>query len=593
LTLVPSKTETDISMQHGADLIVTLAASLSAAVVLGYITQRLRLSPIVGYLLAGHFVGPHTPGFVANHQIADELAEVGVVLLMFGVGLQLHFRELLAVKRVAVPGAVVQSLGATVVTAAVVRGLGWSWGSGIVFGLSLSVASTVVLIRVLSDHGKLQTLTGHIAVGWLVVEDLFTVLVLVLMPSLTSLGATYSDVGWTVLVTIAKVAALVALTIVLGNRAIPWALGRVAATFSRELFTLAVLAIALGIAVGAAIAFGVSTPLGAFLAGLVVGRSDYGLRAASEALPLRDAFAVLFFVSVGMLLDPHVLVASAGLLGAALAIVLVGKPIAALLIVRLLGLPLAVSLPVAVALAQIGEFSFMVSTLGRQLGLLPGGAAQVIIATAILSIVVNPALFRLAATADTWVARRPTLSRLLNGRVQRSDERAGPSPDAAEPTTDGRAIVVGFGPVGKIVTRLLRENGINVTVIELNPETVRKLRQRGIAAVYGDAVRRDTLEAAGVARARAFVVSTQIDGVIEAVRIARQINADVRILVRVGRLTDVALVRRAGADGVFAGEAEVALAFTEEIMRRLGATADQIDRERDRAHRQLFGELNG
>jgi K+:H+ antiporter len=574
---------------HSLDLIFTLAGSLGAAVVLGYVTQRLRLSPIVGYLLAGLLVGPYTPGFVANRGLAEQLAEVGVVLLMFGVGLQFHFQELLAVKRVAVPGAVVQSATATVVAAVVAHGFGWSWSSGLVFGLSLSVASTVVLVRVLSDNDALQTATGHIAVGWLVVEDLFTVLVLVLLPAMSGSGGSLPQVGWTIGLTIAKVGGLVACTVVLGRRAIPWALDRVAATHSRELFTLAVLAIALGIAVGAATVFGVSMALGAFLAGMVVGRSDYGLRAASEALPLRDAFAVLFFVSVGMLLDPVGVVASAGLLGAALGIVLVVKPLAALLIVRALGYPLRVSLPVSVALAQVGEFSFMLATVGRELGLLTSGAAQVIVATAIISILLNPALYRLVAGVDAWVARRPAWSRVLNGRTRPSPEPVEAGPELPLDETS-RTVVVGYGPVGQIATRLLRDNGVGVTVVELNADTVRTLRQQGIAAVYGDAVRRETLEAAGLGTARGLVISTQIDAAIEVIRVARQITPGIRILVRVGRLTDVSLVRRAGADGVFSGEAEVALAFTEEIMRRLGATPDQIDRERERVHTQLLGE---
>ena len=574
---------------HSPDLIVTLAGSLGAAVVLGYVTQRLKLSPIVGYLLAGLLVGPYTPGFVANRGLAEQLAEVGVVLLMFGVGLQFHFHELLAVKRVAVPGAIVQSLAATIVAAAAAHGFGWSWASGLVFGLSLSVASTVVLVRVLSDNGALQTATGHIAVGWLVVEDLLTVLVLVLLPALAGAGASPSHVGWILGLTFAKVAGLVVLTILLGQRAIPWALGRVAATHSRELFTLAVLAIALGIAVGAATVFGVSMALGAFLAGLVVGRSDFGSRAASDALPLRDAFAVLFFVSVGMLLDPRGLIASAGLLGTALGVVLIAKPLTALLIVRAFGYPLRVSLPIAVALAQVGEFSFMLSTVGRDLGLLTNAATQVIVAAAILSIFVNPALYRLIPGVDRWVAGHPSWSRLLNGPLPRPDGSASELP---QPTIS-QAVVVGYGPVGETATALLRDNGVAVTVVELNQETVRRVRREGIAAVYGDAVRRETLEAAGLARARGLVISTQVDGVIEAIRVARQLNPDVRILARVGRLTDLGAVRLAGADGVFSGEAEVALAFTEAIMRQLGATPEQVDRERERVHARLIGEPRG
>jgi CPA2 family monovalent cation:H+ antiporter-2 len=571
---------------HGLDLIVTLASSLGAAVLLGYITQRLRLSPLVGYLLAGMVVGPYTPGFVANRGRAEELAEVGVVLLMFGVGLQFHFHELLAVRRVAVPGAIVQSAVATIVAAVAAVLLGWPWAGAWVFGLSLSVASTVVLIRVLADNGALQTAAGHIAVGWLVVEDLLTVLVMVLLPALAGAGGPYA-IAWVLGLTLLKVTALVTVTLLIGTRAIPWALDKVAETRSRELFTLAVLTIALGIALGAAAAFGVSVALGAFLAGMVVGRSDHGLRAASDALPLRDAFAVLFFVSVGMLLDPRQLMTSAPLLAVAIGVVMLAKPLSALAIVRAFGYPLRVSLPIAVSLAQVGEFSFMLSTLGRDLGWMTNSGSQVIVAAAILSIVANPLLYRLIPAVDARVARRPSLSRLLNGRLP-GDEDIEPDnrEDAAE--TD-HAVVVGYGPCGETATRLLRENGVSVTVVELNTETVRRLRQQRIAVVAGDAVRRETLEAAKLSQARGLVISTQVDGVIEAVRTARQLNPRIRILARVGRLTDVAAVREGGADGVFSGEAEVALAFTEEILRRLGATPEQVDRERARVHAELLG----
>src|SRR6516162_8812986 len=314
---------------HHLDLLLTLTGGLAAALVCGYLTHRLGLSPIVGYLLGGIAVGPYTPGFVANRPLAEQLAEVGVILLMFGVGLQFHLKELLAVRRVALPGAIVQSTLATVLGAVVARAFGWSWTAGIVFGLALSVASTVVLVRVLTDAHDLHTPTGHIAVGWLVVEDLFTVIVLVLLPALFGeRGA--GGLPLALLLTALKIGLLVAVTFVLGGRLIPWLLGRVAATGSRELFTLTVLVVALGIAVGSATLFGVSMALGAFLAGMVVGRSEFSLRAATEALPMRHAFAVLFFVSVGMLFDPSYLLTAPGVVLATLGIILLGKPLAAL-----------------------------------------------------------------------------------------------------------------------------------------------------------------------------------------------------------------------------------------------------------------------
>ncbi len=389
---------------HGADLIVTLIGGLAAALVFGYITQRLGLSPIVGYLLGGVLVGPHTPGFVADPHLAEQLAEIGVILLMFGVGLQFHVEELLAVKRVAIPGAIAQSVAATALGAVIAHAFGWSWSAGIVFGIALSVASTVVLIRVLTDNDDLHTSTGHIAVGWLVVEDLFTVIVLVLLPALFSDAAGQPDssstrstvsLAHTLAFTALKVSTLVVFTLVVGQRVIPWLLDRMAATHSRELFTLAVLVLALGIAVGSAKLFGVSMPLGAFLAGLAVGRSDYAARAASEALPMRDAFAVLFFVSVGMLLDPAGLLAHPGLMAATLAVVVIGKPAVALALVLLMRYPMRVAVAVAIALAQIGEFSFMLATLGRDLGLLTSVATNDIVAVAIISIVLNPLLYRM------------------------------------------------------------------------------------------------------------------------------------------------------------------------------------------------------
>src|SRR5574341_1571011 len=362
---------------HNFDLIATITGGLAAALVLGYITNRLGLSPIVGYLLAGFAVGPNTPGFVANKHLADQLAEIGVILLMLGVGLQFHLKELLAVPRIAIPGAIFQSLVATALGTLMGVAFGWSLAAGLVFGLAISVASTVVLMRILADNNELHTPSGHIAIGWLVVEDLFTVLVLVLLPAIFSTGQTEASSVLAALgAAILKLGAMVAFTFFVGGRLIPWLLGHVAATRSRELFMLTVLVVALGIAVGSAQLFGASMALGAFLAGMVVGRSEFSLRAAAEALPMRDAFAVLFFVSMGMLLDPFQLLPNAGLVAGTLAVILLGKPLAALLIVLLLKYPLRVALSIAVVLAQIGEFSFILSALGKNLGILDDRATN-------------------------------------------------------------------------------------------------------------------------------------------------------------------------------------------------------------------------
>jgi len=574
---------------HDYDLILTLTGGLSAALVLGYITQRIGLSPIVGYLLAGTLVGPHTPGFVADASLAEQLAEIGVILLMFGVGLQFHLDELLAVRRVAVPGAIAQSAVATVLGALAARAVGWDWPAGLIFGMALAVASTVVLVRVLADNNDLHTQAGHIAVGWLVVEDLFTVVALVLLPALFGAADATTPLWAALGLTTLKVTALVAFTAVVGTRVIPRVLDYIEGTKSRELFTLTVLVVALGIAVGSALIFSVSMALGAFLAGMIVGRSEYSLRAASEALPMRDAFAVLFFVSVGMLLDPGSLVEAPGLLIGALVIVMLGKPIVALLIVWWMRYPVRTALTVAIALSQIGEFSFILATLGRELGVLTPEATNVIVATSIVSIVLNPLWYRLIGPAERWIASRPRLHRFLD---RRPEVDAGTAASRRPPDPDHRAVVVGYGPTGRAVVALLRDNRIEPTVIELNRDTVRTLRESGIDAVYGDATRPETLVAAGVPASGSLILgSAGMAHSAEVIRAARAVNPRVRVLARAGYLRDVKTLRAAGADTVYSGEGEVALAFVEDILEKLGATPEQIDRERERAHRELSSEL--
>ena len=558
---------------HEVDLILTLTGGLTAALVLGYITQQLRLSPIVGYLLAGIAVGPHTPGFEADISIAQELAEIGVILLMFGVGLNFHIRELLAVRGVAIPGAMLAAGVATLLGMAAARLHGYEWSTGIVFGGAISVASTVVLIRVLSDNRDLHTRAGHIAVGWVVVEDLLTVAALVALPAILG-GQQPGLQGVAVALGTAafKIAALVAVIFLAGGRFIPWVLEHVAATRSRELFTLAVLVIALGIAVGSAKLFGVSMALGAFLAGTVVGRSDFGLRAASEALPMRDAFAVLFFVSVGMLFNPATIFTSPWLLAATLAIVLLAKPLAIWACVILLGHPRQDATSVAVSLAQIGEFSFILAALGRQLGVLPETAINTLVATAIVSITLNPLLYRLIEPFERWLVRR--------GRASIDSDDAD-SLEASAPSH--RAIVVGYGPVGQTVTQLLLDNEIVPTVIELNLDTVRRLKAFDVRAIYGDAMRPDILIEAGIKGADNLILtsgSSHVDE--EIVRQAKELNPDVTILARSQYVRELPKLHRAGAEDVFSAEGEVALAFTVRILERLGATGEQIDRERAR-----------
>jgi CPA2 family monovalent cation:H+ antiporter-2 len=571
------------------DLILTLTGSLAAALVCGYVTLRLGLSPIVGYLLAGIVVGPYTPGFTANKHLEDQLAEVGVILLMFGVGLQFHLQELLAVRRIAVPGAVGLSLVATALGALVGVAYGWGWSAGLVFGVALSIASTVVLMRVLADSGDLQTPAGHVAVGWLVVEDLLTVLVLVLLPAVFAPGIGAAGIALAVAVALVKVAAMVALTYFLGDRLIPWLLDRAAAARSRELFTLTVLVVALGIAVGSVQLFGVSMALGAFLAGMAVGRTEFSLRAATEALPMRDAFAVLFFVSVGMLFHPGFLLGSPGLVAATLAVVVLGKPLAAFAIVVSLRYPLRTALTVALATAQIGEFSFILATVGERLGVVDDRARNALIAAAIISITVNPLLYRLVGPLEKAIRRliKTPAPGGVPTRIGTPEE--GAAQDGSGTGSRYRAVIVGYGPVGRTLARLLRDNRVEPVVIELNVETVRRLTSEGVAAIYGDATRRETLESADVGNAAALVLSSStMHGTAEAIRSAREQNPRVLIVARSAYLREGEGLRRAGADLVFSGEGEVAMAMMESMLRQLGATPDQIDHQRERVRSDLF-----
>ena len=574
---------------HEYDLIFTLTVGLGAALLLGYVTQRLGLSPIVGYLLAGTLAGPNTPGIAVDAGMAEQLAEIGVILLMFGVGLQFHLEELLNVRGVAVPGAIGQGSIATLLGAWLASSLGWSIDASLVFGFALAVASTVVVVRVLSDHNVLHTHAGHVAVGWLVVQDVMTVIALVMLPAMFGPEQSARPLWTTLAVTALKVGALVAFTAFVGSRVIPRVLDRVAQTKSRELFTLTVLVIALGIAVGSARIFGVSMALGAFLAGMVVGRSDYSLRAASDALPMRDAFAVLFFVSVGLLLDPSSLLENPWLLAGSVGIVLIANPIVAFVIMWTRREPFKVAIIVAVALAQIGEFSFILATLGRELGLLTHEATNTLVAASIISIVLNPVLFRAIDPIVKWLARQPALRDYFD-RPRVIDLDA-PPPESRVKKNVHRAVLIGYGPTGKTVTRLLKEAGIEPTVIELNIDTVRAIRHEGVDAVYGDATRPETLTEAGIASASSLILtSAGMANSTEVIRSAREANPRLRVLARAMYLRDLPDIKRAGADTVFAGEGEVALAFVEDLLSRLGATAEQIERERARAHAELFGD---
>ena len=572
------------------ELILTVTIGFAAALFFGYITHRIGLSPIVGYLVAGILVSPNTPGFVANYELAEQLAEIGVILLMFGVGLQFHLKEFLAVKRIALPGALIQSLTATALGAMVMYSLGWSIEAGIVFGLAISVASTVVLTRVLSDNNEMHTKTGHIAIGWLVMEDLFTVFVLVLLPVIfgTSIIG-ISGIGSAVGIASIKILLLIGFTFIVGGRVIPRILTNIAKTGSRELFTLSILSIAMCIAVGSAYLFDVSMALGAFLAGMVVGRSEFSLRAATEALPLRDAFAVLFFVSVGMLFDWTSLADSALLVIATLAIILIGKPLIAFVIVVLMRYPLKVALSVAIVLSQIGEFSFILAAMGRGLNILPPNASNILVAASIISITVNPILYRTAEKLECLMNRcSPELYRHIQKRCGPQDV------PALEPLLPGDtyAVIIGYGPVGQTVAQLLRENDIIPTIVEMNVETVQTLLNKECRAIYGDATHVDTMIRSGIEKAEALVISAaNIPGSSEIVKHAKRLNPNIKIIARTHFLSELNKLKIAGADIVISDEGELALSVTELILRQSGATPEQIDRERDRIHEKLFSHV--
>lgn len=559
-------------MLHNVDLIYTLTGGLLAALVFGFITERLKLSPIVGYLLAGVAVGPFTPGYVASPEIAEQFAEVGVILLMFGVGIHFHVQELLAVRKVAIPGALIQIAVATGLGLLITHFLGWSIESGIVYGLAISVASTVVLLRVLADYDELHTSAGHVAVGWLLVEDLFTVIVLVMLPLLSgprSEGAADSSLFISIGIALLKIAGLVVFTFLVGTRLIPMILGYVAKTGSRELFTLSVLVIALGIAVGSAALFGASMALGAFLAGMVVGQSVFSARAASEALPLRDAFAVLFFVSMGMLFNPSELLDNIWLTLATLAVVLLGKPIAAAAVVLVLKHPLRTALAVSVALAQVGEFSFMLAALATSLKVLPPEATQSLVVASIISITLNPLIFRFVD---------PLAKKYTKPTTPETN-------DPGKATIENHIIVIGYGPVGKQVVTLLRQFNLEPTVIDLNLDTVKQLRTDGIRAIYGDASQREILETAGV-RSAAGLVFASNGRSLETVKNALELNSKLMVLSRATYLREAPALQAVGAVAVVS-EAEVALAITERLLRRLGATAEQVDRARDDVREEI------
>jgi monovalent cation:H+ antiporter-2, CPA2 family len=559
---------------HSVTLISTIAAGLGLALIMGFIAARLKLPVLVGYLIAGIIIGPATPGFVADIELSSQLAEIGVMLLMFGVGLHFSLEDLLAVRRIALPGAVAQIAVATALGIFVTSLWGWSLAAGIVFGLALSVASTVVLLKALESRGVLDSVNGRIAIGWLLVEDLVMVLVLVLLPALALwLGSTTNaatpSVGdrslWqTLAVTIGQVSGFVVLMLVVGRRLFPWLLWQVARTGSRELFTLCIVAAAVGIAYGSAALFGVSFALGAFFAGMVMRESPLSYRAAEESMPLRDAFSVLFFVSVGMLFEPAVLIREPLHVVMVLAIIIFGKSMAAFVIVLLFRYPLNTALTVSASLAQIGEFSFILANFGVSLGLLPAEGQSLILSGAIISIALNPVLFGAIEPAQAWIRSRSKLAQAL----ERPDD-----PLAALPmTTDlkrltGHVVIVGYGRVGRRIGEAMIAHGIAIVVAEQNREIVERLRSSGIAAVSGDASDPAVLLQAHVHRASILVIATPDTlNVRKMIEVARTVNPRIQTVVRTHSEEEAVLLEQEQAGKVFLGEHELATGMIQHVL---------------------------
>jgi CPA2 family monovalent cation:H+ antiporter-2 len=556
-------------MPHHTELIAILTMGFVLAFVLGMAAHRLRLSPLVGYLVAGIIAGPHTPGFVGDQSLAPQLAELGVILLMFGVGLHFSLRDLMSVKAIAIPGAVVQIGVATVLGWGLATALGWPALAGVMFGFSLSTASTVVLLRAMEQRRLLDTPRGRIAVGWLIVEDLACVIALVLMPAIASItsgdgAVTGSAIGLEIVRTLAQVAAFVAVMLLVGRRVIPWMLQRTAGTGSRELFTLAVLAIALGIALGSAQLFGVSFALGAFFAGMLLNESELSHKAAQDSLPMRDAFAVLFFVSVGMLFDPAILLREPLLVVATTFIIMFGKSAAAYLIVRAFGHPRSTALTISASLAQIGEFAFIIAALAVGLGLMPQQGQDLVLAGALISIMLNPVVF---GFVDRWQSRQDS------SRVRRAadDEARAAAADAAShhlpAGLEGHAIVVGYGRVGRALASLLASRGVQVVVVEEDAERVEEVRAAGLLAVRGNVAFEPVMLEAAPARAHmvVFAIPQPLEAG-EAISRLKALNPALTVLARAHSDAEVRHLLGQGADGAVLAERELAYSLAEMVM---------------------------
>jgi monovalent cation:H+ antiporter-2, CPA2 family len=559
-------------MDHNLSLITTIAAAFALALIFGLIAEKLKLPALIGYLFAGILIGPATPGFVADLEIASQLSEIGVMLLMFGVGLHFSVQDLMSVKRIALPGALVQMTLATLLGMLVAHYWGWSMGHGLVFGLSLSCASTVVLLKALESRRILESMNGKIAVGWLVVEDMVTVLVLVLMPALAgvlggqgeaaSAGSIWETIGMTML----EIAGFVAVMLVVGRRVLPWLLWYVAGTGSRELFTLTVIAVAIGVAFFASSLFHVSFALGAFFAGMIMRESEYSHRAAEDSLPFRDAFAVLFFVAVGMLFDPSILLKQPMQVLAVVGIIIVGKSLAAVAIVLALRYPLNTALTVAASLGQIGEFSFILAGLGVSLELLSQDAMSLVLAGALISIALNPLVFASIKPFSRWLVDNSDVARRL---AQRMDPYGELPMTTERKFLEGQVVLVGYGRVGKRIAMSMEASNIPFVVAEQNRELVEKLRQKGQPAVSGNAADPMVLIQAHIANAAMLIIATPDSmDIRKIVDIAKQLKPDIEVVIRTHHEDEYQRLQKEVGDTVFFGEEELAKGMSAHVLQR-------------------------
>ncbi len=560
-------------MPHDVDLIILLAVGFGVALIFGYIAARIRLPPLIGYLIAGIIISPNTPGIEADIHLANQLAELGVMFLMFGVGMHFSLKDLLLVRRIALPGAILQIAVATLLGIGVSMLWGWSFGSALVFGLSLSCASTVVLLKALGDRGLLDSVNGKIAVGWLLVEDLVMVLVLVLLPATAVLLGGKAPAGadgniWLTLgITLLKVIGFIAFMLIVGKRVVPIIMQFVARLGSRELFTLTVVAAAVSIAYGSYAIFGVSMALGAFFAGMVVKESDFSHRAEEETLPLREIFSILFFVSVGMLFDPHILVESPLHILAVIAIIMVGKTLAAMALVLFFRYPINTALTVGASLAQIGEFSFILATLGVSLGLLSLEAQNLILAGALFSITLNSFIFSAIEPVQRWIRERSHLARLL----ERSGDPLAMLPDEVDQAyLRDQVVIVGYGGVGRRITENLINENIKVVIAEENREIVEKLRNANIAAVSGVATEPSVLIQAHIMHARLLVISPMdILDIHRIVTIAKQLNPQIQVLICAESKEEAAVIRDENIGEVFYAKEEMAKNMSHHILNQI------------------------